>query len=458
MKGGIIIPSKDFITHLLNVTTSDILNYDVRIENETAYYEITLVRKPLTCPRCGSAMIGHGRKQRKINHPAIRDRNGIILYNANRYICKICKKTEFEPNPFAMDGFNSSYLLLQSIMKMLKNLNYTLQMISNELNISTTQVLKYIDSYITIPPRTLPENLGIDEIHSPALSRKNSSYLCIIVNNEKRQLYDILDTRSKEPLSLYFSKFPREQRLNVKYVTIDMWEPYKDVVKVYFPNCIVAVDPFHVIKHLTTGFDNLRISLMKQCIYDSNGYYLLKKWSWLLKTDNVELDNERKYNRRFNRTMSRRDILSTIFDSFPILKQAYDLKEEYRYINKNCSYEEALSRFKDIRKKFKDAKITQYDEFTSILFNWEEEILNSFHRPQNSRRLSNSFTENINGKIKLYIAQSKGIQNFERFRKRVIYALSDDIYFAISSNLITLKEEKRKRGPYRKSTTNDKNE
>ena len=122
----------------------------------------------------------------------------------------------------------------------------------------------YIDSYITIPARTLPECLGIDELHSKELSRRNSGYLCILVDNEKHSLYDILDSRSKMNLSLYLSGFPKEQRCKVKYVTIDMWEPYKDAAKTYFPNCIIAVDPFHVVKHLHSNFDRLRIDLMNQ--------------------------------------------------------------------------------------------------------------------------------------------------------------------------------------------------
>ena len=151
---------------------------------------------------------------------------------------------------------------MQNALRLIGNLNYNLTMISDELGISTTQLSKYIDSYITIPPRSLPECLGIDELHSHELSRRNSSYLCILVDNERRTVWDVLDSRSKMALSLFFSNIPREERLRVKYVTIDMWEPYKDIARIYFPNCVVAVDPFHVIKHLTQGFERLRIDLM----------------------------------------------------------------------------------------------------------------------------------------------------------------------------------------------------
>jgi transposase len=446
-----MIPNIDFTTLMLNVSTSDIKKSDIIVIDDTVYYDITLVRKPMSCPYCRGKMIGHGHKLRLIKHPAIRDTNGLIRYNANRYKCKDCSKTALEKNPFTFSGFNSSFLLLQSAMKMLANLNYTLSMISEELNISSTQLSKYIDSYITIPHRPLPTNLGIDELYSPELSRRKSSYLCILVDNEKRTVYDILDSRSKINLALYFSQMPREERCNVKYITIDMWEPYKEIAETYFPNCIVAVDPFHVIKHLNKNFDRLRLDLMNQCEYGSNAYYLLKKWSWLLTAHNVYLDNDRVYNNRFKMKLNRRDLRTMIFDAFPILYTAYQLKERYRIMNNECSFEEASSRYDDIAYAFKCCGIRQFEEFTSILFTWKEEILNSFHRPFNNRKLSNSFTENINGRLRTYLTISRGIGNFERFRKRTIYALSSDVQYGLTSNLTSDKRYRKKRGPYCKN-------
>lgn len=450
MKGGIVIPNIDFITTLLNVSTTDIAKCNIRTDEDIVHYEITLVRKSMDCPFCGGPMIGHGHKMRTISHPALMDHKGIIHYYANRYICKVCGKTTIEQNPFTFDGFNSSFFLLQSAMKRLGNLNYTLQMISDELSISKTQLCKYLDSYITIPPRPLPESLGIDELYNKYLSKRNSSYLCILVDNAGRHIYDILDSRNKEHLSLYFSRIPRVQRARVKYVTIDMWEPYKDVASTYLPNAIVAVDPFHVVWHLTKGFERLRVDLMNQSEYGSNAYYLLKKWHWLLEKDDVDLDNKRVYNSRFRMKLNRRDLYNMIMEAFPILAKAYSLKEEYRIFNRECTYEEAVLRLPTISKKFKNSGIGQFDEFTGILFHWQEEILNSFKRPYADRKLSNSFTENINGKIRTYLAVSNGVTNFQRFRKRVIYALSPDIYYALTPKLHSEKMDKKKRGHYNK--------
>lgn len=78
---------------MLNISNSDIKKSDIITDGDTIYYDITLVRKPMTCPYCGGKMIGHGHKLRLIKHPAIRNYSGIIRYNANRYICKEFNKT-----------------------------------------------------------------------------------------------------------------------------------------------------------------------------------------------------------------------------------------------------------------------------------------------------------------------------------------------------------------------------
>lgn len=443
-------PDFDFTTSLFNIDSSSIESFATKCTEDTVVYEITLKRTLSSCPYCGGTLIGHGHKSKHINHPALRNRSGMILYHANRYICKSCKRTLFETNPFSLRGFNSSTLLLQDAMHLIGNLNYTLDMISKELHISPTQLNTYIDSFITIPPRPLPESLGIDELHSNALSRRTATYLCVLVDNENRCLYDILDSRSKYVLANHFSNIPRYERLRVKYITIDMWEPYRDIAKTYFPNAEVAVDPFHVIEHLTKDFESLRISLMKSCDYHSNGYYLLKKWNWLLTTANVDLDNERVFNHRFNMNMNRRDILNTIFDTFPKLHVAYELKEYYRRFNKEASYEDAVSKYDEIRKLFQKAEIEEYREFVLILMNWKDEILNSFQRPYDSRRLSNAYTENMNGKIRTYLDVSRGITNFTRFRKRVLYALNPKIGYGITARLRSEKQKGKSRGPYEK--------
>ncbi len=49
-----------------------------------------------------------------------------------------------------------------------------------------------------------------------------------------------------------------------------------------------------------------------------------------------------------------------MFKTFPELSKAYSLKELYRNMNKDCSYDDML-------KAFKTSGIRQFNEFTEIL-------------------------------------------------------------------------------------------
>ena len=446
-----IIPDFDFITSLLNISADQIESLHAVSSKESVDYFISLKAEIPDCPYCGNKMISNGYGRIKpIKHPTLFDTKSVIHYKPHRYLCKACGKTVSQDNPFTFRRFSSSYPLLRNVMNKLGNLNCTLDMIAKELHLSNTQVNNYLDSYVTIPPMPLPQSLGIDEIHNPEMAYKGSAYLCIMVDNQNRCIYDVLGSRSKNYLDNYFYGFKEEEKAAVKYVSIDMWEPYKDLAYKHFKNCIVAVDPFHVVKHLCKDFDDLRIRIMNQTVYNSNAYYLLKKWNWLLKADHVDLDNEPQYNNRFKMKLNRRQILKMLLDLSPELEEAYVLKEKYRSFNKNMSYEEARENYDVLVKEFEDAGIAEYREFVSILHTWKKEILNSFLRPYEDHKLSNAFCENINGKINTYLDISRGINNFKRFRKRVLFALHPKIFYSITDVLYSDKREGKKRGPYKK--------
>ena len=139
-----------------------------------------------------------------------------------------------------------------------------------------------------------------------------------------------------------------------------------------------------------------------------------------------------------------------ILKNFPLLSVAYYLKESYRSFNASAAYEGAKERLEELIREFESADIPQYREFTSLLKHWRREILNSFLRPYEDRKLSNAFCENINGKLRTYLTLSRGIANFDRFRKRALFALDPHTFYSLTSVLSNGKHEGRKRGSYRK--------
>lgn len=433
----------NLILNIFNIKKEDINKFYTSSESDgTIKAYIRLKRKDAYCPRCFRKLVGNGIKRKNISHKFMNDRKAIIVYDANRYRCLDCGYSQLEKNPFAFSGFSTSILVINQVMVDLHNpqLNYT--MIANNSGISVNEVMLYFDSYVVIPHIHLPVNLGIDEFSSKMAKRRDASYLGVLVDNDHFNLVDILTSRNKPDLNNFFEGYSKEERDRVKYVTIDMWEPYKAVANRWLKNALVAVDPFHVVEHLTVGFTNLRIRIMKRCVYGSNSYYLLKKWNKLLMSDKYNLDNKPRYNAKFGCMLNYGDLKKMLLEISPELKAAYELKEAYRWFNTHCTYEKANEELTNLIYQFSLANIREYGEFLSILIKWKKEIVNSFIiSEETGHRLSNSKTENMNGKIRTYINISNGLGNFNRFRKRMIYCFNDKVFYSLTNNLTSLKRD-----------------
>lgn len=434
----------DFIIHLLNIEKSRIQSFHVSVLNGITHFYISLHPCYPECPYCGGSAHIHGSSRpKKINHPVLTARKSIIVYTATRYMCNDCHKTFTEANPFTFSNFRNSYFAMDQIMKDLRNLRMTYFDIAKKNHVSVSTVQRYMDSFLTIPRQPLPVNLGIDEIHTKLAHYGNSSYLCIMADNEKRVLTEILPSRAKSELSRYFEKIDKKERDRVRYVTMDMWLPYKQVVQRYLVHAQIAVDPFHVISHLMEGLSRIRIHIQNQVEYGSDAYYLLKTWKDLLEK-RVNLDNKPVYNKRFQRYLNKRDLLDMILNINENLSLAYRLKEMYVEFNERATSSNCQDWFETIYSAFIEADIPEYREFTTLLYNWKQEILNSFARPFENRKQSNAFTENINGQIRTYLSVSNGVVNFIRFRKRMLYCLNYKIFYSITRFLSSDKYDRKK--------------
>lgn len=425
----------NFITNLLNIDRTQIKSFNIASLPDETRIHITLHSRKEPCPFCGGVVHSNGYSSPiKINHPILQDRKMTILFRNQRFKCNECLRTFSATNPFTFPTFRNTYFTLINVMKQIANLNLTYSMIAQNNHLSVTQVQRYCDSFLTIPRQPLPEWIGIDEIYSKMAKRTQSAYLCVLVDHNKRALMEILPSRSKNYLNSYFDKIPLKEREKVKYVTMDMWESYKTVARRYFPNCIIAIDPFHVVTHLITAFQRIRLNIMYQVEYGSNAYYLLKTWHDLIEKD-VFLDNKPVYNERFKRKLNKRQLQEMILDLNENLTLGYRLKEMYLYFNSKATSKDCEEWFDSIYEAFLEADLPEYREFINMLSNWRTEILNSFIRPYNEHKLSNALTENMNGRIKAYLHISKGVSNFKRFRKRMIFALNPSVFYTITDQL-----------------------
>ncbi len=220
-----------------------------------------------------------------------------------------------------------SYDSIMSVMELLKDPKMTFSSVASFTGLSESTIVCIFDKHCHISRNPFPEVICIDEVYTKVNSF-NAKYSCIFYDFYNRSIIDVLPDRKKNYLHHYFQSLHNSRELlNVKYVCIDMYLPYKQIAQIYFKKALICVDSFHVIKHLNESLQKLRIRIMKSYSTDSIEYYLLKHWKCLLFDKTINPDNKGKYNKKLARYINYRQLLELILSIHPDLKLAYDLKK-----------------------------------------------------------------------------------------------------------------------------------
>lgn len=439
----------DDIINILNLKLTDVQSCtSKRVSNQLTYY-ITLNRTETTCSICHSLLKIKEYKTKIIKHQIIRDTDTIISYRARRYDCPTCHKTHTELNPFASKDSNLSYLTIISILKFLKEPTSTFALASRQYNVSNTKIVVLFDTYCQMPKRTFTKTICIDEFY--AIRSSKEKYVCMIIDFSTGTILDIMFGRTKNNWITYVQYLSDKERNEVKYISIDMYDTYRFAAKQYFKNAKICVDSFHVISNINLILRNVRIKTMKSYETHSIEYYLLKKFNWLLMYDSSKvLENKAKYNHKLKRYINYPQLLEMILDIDPILKEAYELKEEYLIFNSTSSLTNAREELAHIIQLYINSNIEGYRSFaSSTLLKWFEEIVNSFSIVD-GRRISNGPIESTNSRVKTILKVANGFKNFSRMRNKIMYCLNKDALITVTKQLQQIKRKGKARGKYNK--------
>ena len=166
--------------------------------------------------------------------------------------------------------------------------------ISKRHNVSSSTTNRILDNiskdYLIKNNGHLPSILGIDEFK--ATTDTISKMAFIIVDQDNKNIFDILNSRTSRDIEKYFMRYSRNERCKVKFITLDLYKPYYKLMHRLFPNAILIPDRFHIIIQSRNALDKTRIKL---CIKSNPNYRKLKKyWKLILKDEN-ELDDKNKF-------------------------------------------------------------------------------------------------------------------------------------------------------------------
>jgi transposase len=97
--------------------------------------------------------------------------------------------------------------------------------------------------------------MGVDEIYLG----KKQKFLTVVTNLETGEPLWFGRERKKETLDEFFEKqLSAFQRSVVGAACVDMWEPFRQSLQQWVPQCRIVYDKFHILQHASKAVDEVR--------------------------------------------------------------------------------------------------------------------------------------------------------------------------------------------------------
>ena len=353
------------------------------------------------CPQCEHHTKHiHDYRIQKIQHISIGHTMSFLILKKRRYVCPHCGKRFYEEYDFLQRYFRKSNAVFNNVCEDLKSLK-NFKTIAKDNNISSPTVVRYMhyDFYLSNKHKSdLPTRIGIDEFKGNCGKDK---YQFHIFDLDNRKTINILESRKYDVLENYFSKLSLQQKCKVKVVSMDLYSPFKRIIKDTLYHTTIVADNFHFTKLIIQAVDEVRLNIWRNTQGKEKNYFKYLKLTLAKDASKINDKDEEK--------------LSYAFEFSPILKAAYDLKQQFLDIKKLNTFEEKEQAF---RKWLDDAEASTIKEFkkpVKTLRQWHKYISNAF-----KLNISNGPVEGKNNLIKTIKRISFGFRNLTNFKERII--------------------------------------
>ena len=409
----------NYILNLLNIKDENIyivkeIKEEMIKNKKYKIIEGFLSYKPEYCPHCGVVnessddIIKWGyRKNCKIRIPKQNNCLTRLILHKQRFYCKHCNNTFIAETSLVNRNKNTSNNTELQIVEELTH-KQSEKDISKRTDVSSSKVdrkISEISSHTVLRHSTLPTSMNWDEFKATKDTKGKMAF--IITDNDKENIFDILDSRKSNDLEKYFLRYPRVERNRVKHISIDFYSGYISLAKKMFKNANISIDRFHIV---IQAYNALNITRVKLC-YKSNPYYnkLKNYWKLILKNEN-DLSNEKKYSKYFRKEMSQQEIVQFLVNTNKTLKTTYQC---YQGII-NSIKENDFNKFKNIvlhKNKSISDKMKQTLKLYKENINYIE---NSFKYD-----INNGIIEGTNNLIKCIKRIAFGYKRFDHFVTRI---------------------------------------
>jgi len=173
--------------------------------------------------------------------------------------------------------------------------------------------LRYLKRWAEARRKPVLRQMGVDEIHLG----KKQKFLTVVSNLETGEPLWFGRERKRETLDEFFQKqLSSFQRSAIRAACVDMWEPFRQSIEQWTPNCRIVYDKFHIMQHAAAAVDEVRRAEFFRKGGGAREVVKGKRWLLLSRWVHLNTNKKRQLNELFalNRRVMKAYLLKESLD------------------------------------------------------------------------------------------------------------------------------------------------
>jgi transposase len=249
--------------------------------------------------------------------------------------------------------------------------------------------LRYLGRWAKGRRKPALRHMGVDEIY---LGKKHK-FLTVVTNLETGEPLWFGRERKKETLDEFFrTQLSSFQRSAIQAACVDMWEPFRQSLEQWVPNCRIVYDKFHILQHAGAAMDETRRAEFFR--KGGAGREIIRGKRWLLLSSWVHLNRQKKRQ------------LNELFALNRRVLKAYLLKESLSRLW-DYTYEGAMMRYLESWiDQLRWQRLKTMEKLARMLVKHLDGILNYCRT-----KVPLGVVEAVNGNIKALLCRGRGYSN-----------------------------------------------
>ncbi|HSC86225.1 MAG TPA: ISL3 family transposase [Polyangiaceae bacterium] len=354
------------------------------------------------CPRCATPSRSvYDRRWATVRDEPVRGAEMRLLIHKRRFSCRPCGRPFTEPVNGVRKRSRTTERYGKAVLQACEDY-VDLKTVRRRFRCSAGFLYSALYRHLELKRRTRqyewPERIGLDE-HYFRRDKKLDvrEFVTMVVDHTNGRLLEVADGR--RGIDVEHAVRDIAGRDNVRFVTLDLCDPYKRFAKEHFPNAQLVADKFHVLRLPQSALMRRR----KLAEDGKNSPYLRLL---LLKP------------RRLVPYKWRQPLFEWVC-RHPSLKAVYEAKEALHGFYRTRSRKQAAQRLRGLCDTLAHSELPELQTLRSTLLRWRKEILAYWYC-----RLTNARTEGFNNKAKLVKRRAYGYVSFEHYRLRLLNSCS----------------------------------